>query len=93
MRVSVELMDGAQAVRTANVLAGAVATPEDLYKLSSTADVEALRSKLEARAQPIAPGARARFLVTFYEFPQDSAELRVRVTADAARVHAASVER
>jgi hypothetical protein len=52
VRVRAEVWDGAQAVKTGETLAGAIATPEELWRAGTSADVEALRSRLLGAAKP-----------------------------------------
>jgi hypothetical protein len=85
VRVRAEVWDGAQAVKTGETLAGAIATPEELWRAVSPADVEALRSRLAHAATPVADGQQADFLVLLDEAPRDLSGLRLKVTASAER--------
>ncbi len=81
VRVRAEVWDGAQAVKTGETLAGAIATPEELWRAGSPADVEALRARLLGAAKPVADGQGADFLVLLDEAPRDLSGLRLKVTA------------
>jgi len=85
VRVRAEVWDGAQAVKTGETLAGAIATPEELWRAASPADVEALRTRLLGAATPVADGQQADFLVLLDEAPRDLSGLRLRVTASVDR--------
>jgi len=81
VRVRAEVWDGAQAVKTGETLAGAIATPEELWRAATPADVEALRARLLGAARPVADGQEADFLVLLDEAPRDLSGLRLKVTA------------
>ncbi len=83
VKVRVEILDGDQRLRTGTALAGASADPEALAALTTPEAGEALRARLDAQAQVLAPGARAPFLVVFAEYPPDLARYRLEVTAEA----------
>jgi len=85
VRVRAEVWDGAQAVKTGETLAGAIATPEELWRAATPADVEALRSRLLAAATPVPDGQEADFLVLFDEAPRDLSGLRLQITASVDR--------
>ena len=85
VRVRAEVWDGAQAVKTGETLAGAIATPEELWRAATPADVEALRSRLLAAATPVRDGQEADFLVVLDEAPWDLSGLRLKVTASVDR--------
>jgi predicted Zn finger-like uncharacterized protein len=80
LRVRAEILDGAQLVRSAEVLAGAAAGPEDLYNIGSSEDAEALNARLESAATAVAPGRRAPFSLTFYDYPPNLWAFRLKVT-------------
>ncbi|WP_275425013.1 DUF3426 domain-containing protein [Archangium violaceum] len=82
VKVGVTLFDGEQKVLSAEGLVGAVPTPEELYSLQSTSDAEALRARLDGASKEVAPGARAPFVVLFYEYPSDLADFRLEVTLE-----------
>jgi hypothetical protein len=81
VRVRAEVWDGAQAVKTGETLAGAIATPEELWRAGTSADVEALRSRLLGAAKPLPDGQEADFLVLLDEAPRDLSGLRLKITA------------
>jgi predicted Zn finger-like uncharacterized protein len=83
VRVRAEILDSGQLVRAAEVLAGAAATPEELYDIGSSEDADALTARLEAKAAVVSPGGRAPFLVTFYDYPPNLSAFRLKVTARA----------
>ena len=85
VRVRAEVWDGAQAVKTGETLAGAIASPEELWRAATTADVEALRARLLGAATPVADGQEADFLVLLDEAPRDLSGLRLKVTASVDR--------
>jgi hypothetical protein len=81
VRVRAELWDGGRRVKTGETLAGASATPEELWQAGTALELEALRQKLLASATTVADGRSAEFLVVFDEPPADLAGLRLRVLA------------
>ncbi len=83
LKVRVEILDGAQLVRAAEVLAGAAAGPEELYNIASSKDADALAARLEAAAATVASGGRAPFLLTFYDYPPNLSAFRLKVTVRA----------
>jgi hypothetical protein len=84
VRVRAALYDGAQRVRSAEALAGAVPSPEELHAVGSAEAAGALRQRLDAAAATVAPGARAPFIVVFHEYPADLAGFRLEVTLESA---------
>ncbi|WNG60494.1 hypothetical protein F0U59_41680 [Archangium gephyra] len=82
VKAGVALYEGDQRVKSAEGIAGAVPTPEELFQLTSPADAETLRARLDAAAKEVAPGARAPFVVFFYEYPSDLADFRLEVTLE-----------
>ncbi|QRN99673.1 zinc-ribbon domain-containing protein [Archangium violaceum] len=80
VKARVALYEGDQRVKSAEGLVGAVPTPEELYSLVSASEADALRSRLDGAAKEVAPGARAPFVVFFYEYPADLAGFRLDVT-------------
>jgi len=85
VRVRAEVWDGAQAVKTGETLAGAIASPEELWRAATPADIEALRARLLGAAKPVADGQEADFLVLLDEAPRDLSGLRLKVTASVDR--------
>ena len=85
VRVRAEVWDGAQAVKAGETLAGAIATPEQLWRAATPADVEALRASLLAAAKPVDDGQGADFLVLLDDAPRDLAGLRLQITASIER--------
>ena len=85
VRVRAEVWDGAQAVKTGETLAGAIATPEELWRATTPADVESLRGRLLSAATTVADGHQADFLVLLDDAPADLSGLKLRVTASIER--------
>jgi len=85
VRVRAEVWDGAQAVKTGETLAGAIATPEELWRAATPTEVEALRSRLIGSATPVKDGQEADFLVILDEAPRDLSGLRLKVSASVDR--------
>jgi predicted Zn finger-like uncharacterized protein len=85
VRVRAEVWDGAQAVKSGETLAGSIATPEELWRAVSPADVQALRARLVGAAKPVADGQVADFLVLLDDAPGDLSGLRLKVTATVER--------
>ena len=82
IRVRAALYDGTQRVRSAEVLAGAVPTPEQLYAVGDSQSATALSQRLDAAATSVAPGAKVPFLVMFHEYPADLGSFRLEVTLE-----------
>ena len=80
LKVRAEILDGAQLVRSVEVLAGAAAGPEDLYNIGSSEDADALNARLDSAAIGVPPGARAPFSLTFYDYPPNLWAFRLKVT-------------
>jgi predicted Zn finger-like uncharacterized protein len=85
VRVRAEVWDGAQAVKTGETLAGAIATPEELWRAATPPEVEALRSRLLGAATQVKDGQEADFLVILDEAPRDLSGLRLKVSASVDR--------
>ncbi|MBL8922216.1 MAG: zinc-ribbon domain-containing protein [Myxococcaceae bacterium] len=83
VRVRAEILDGASLVRSAEVLAGAPPSPEELFRLGDAAELKLLMERTSTKAAAIEADAEAPFLVTFAEYPPDLKAFRVRVTASA----------
>ncbi|WP_267145478.1 zinc-ribbon domain-containing protein [Myxococcus dinghuensis] len=84
VRVRGAFFDGDQRVRSAEGVAGAVATPEELHAVDNAEAATALRQRLDVASVAVPPGARAPFLLVFQEYPKDLGSFRLEVTADAA---------
>ena len=82
IRVRAALYDGTQRVRSAEVLAGAVPTPEELYAVGDSQSATALSQRLDAAATSVTPGAKVPFLVMFHEYPADLGSFRLEVTLE-----------
>ena len=82
IRVRAALYDGNQRVRSAEALAGAVPTPEELHAVGDSAAATALSQRLDAAATLVAPGAKVPFLVMFQEYPADLGSFRLEVTLE-----------
>ena len=87
-RVIVEILDGSAPLTRADVLAGSAPTAEQLYEVTSAADLSALNARLATAAGEVKPGARAPFLVAFHEYPPELSQYRLRVTVRDARAAA-----
>jgi hypothetical protein len=85
--VKAALFDGDQRVKSSEALAGTLATPEDLYALTTPEAATTLRQRLDAAALPVPPGGKAPFLVVFRELPADLASFRLEVTLEPAPTH------
>jgi hypothetical protein len=81
VRVRAELWDSGRRMKTGETVAGASATPEELWQAGTAAEVEALRKKLLASATPVSDGRSVEFLIVFDEPPAELAGLRLRVLA------------
>ncbi len=82
VKAGVALFEGDQRVKSAEGIVGAVPTPEELHALASVGEAETLRARLDSAAKEIAPGARAPFVVFFYEYPSDLAGFRLELTLE-----------
>jgi hypothetical protein len=82
VKVQVGLFDGEERVKSAEGYAGAVPTPEELYLLQGQEQASALRTRLDAAAAEVAPGARVPFIVIFPEYPEDIGDFRLEVTLE-----------
>ncbi|WP_163995412.1 zinc-ribbon domain-containing protein [Pyxidicoccus caerfyrddinensis] len=82
IRVRAALYDGNQRVRSAEALAGAVPTPEELHAVGNSEAATALSQRMDAAATPVAPGAKVPFLVMFQEYPADLGSFRLEVTLE-----------
>ena len=78
--VKAEILDGEELVRAANGFVGATPSPEDLYAVATAEDLTKLSAKLAVSAVQLQPGSADAFLVAFYEYPPDLKDFRVRVT-------------
>ncbi|MCE9667336.1 hypothetical protein LY474_05865 [Myxococcus stipitatus] len=92
VRVKGALFDGAQRVRAAEGLAGAVATPEEVHEVGNADAATALRQRMDSAAIAVAPGARAPFLLVFQEYPADLGDFRLEVSAEPAPPPAKAAE-
>lgn len=81
VRVKAEILDGATLVRSAEVIAGAPPSPEELNRLVGVAELKVLMDRTSTKAPSVESGGVAPFLVTFAEYPPDLKAFRVRVTA------------
>jgi hypothetical protein len=82
VKVRAGLYEGGQRVNSAEGLAGLAPTPEDLHGITSPEAATQLRTRLDAGAVDIAPGARAPFTLVFHEYPQDLSAYRLKVTLE-----------
>jgi hypothetical protein len=82
VRVRVELLQAGSVVASAEGLAGATATPEQVFGAGTAADSAALRRALDAASRPLAAGETAPFLVLFPPPLPDARGLELRVRAD-----------
>lgn len=81
VRVKAEILDGPTLVRSAEVMAGAPPSPEELYRLDEVAQLKLLMERTSTKAPSVEAGSAVPFLVTFAEYPPDLKAFRVRVTA------------
>lgn len=81
VKVRAEILDGASLVRSAEVVAGAPPSPEELFRLNEATELKALMERSSTKAPVVESGAEVPFLVTFAEYPPDLKDFRVRVTA------------
>jgi hypothetical protein len=79
-KVRAEILEGDQLVGAVEGFAGELATPEELYTLTSAAEAAALNTRSGVTAVKLSPGARAPFLLTFAEYPPELDTFRVKVT-------------
>ncbi|MFY0580384.1 hypothetical protein ACN28S_44605 [Cystobacter fuscus] len=82
VKARVSLFDGERRVLSSEGLAGPPPTPEDLYSVRTAGDAAALRTRLDSAAQAVAPGAHMPFVVFFFEYPENLADLRLEVTLE-----------
>lgn len=80
VKVKAEILDGEDLVRAAEGWVGATPSPEELYAVATADDLTKLAARLAPSAVRLQPGAEGSFLVTFYEYPPDLKDFRVRVT-------------
>ncbi len=82
VKVRVDIVDGALRVGSAEALAGHDITPEELWAVSSPAQLAELKAKARPEAAVLAPGARAPFLLAFYDYPPELSQYRLKVTVE-----------
>lgn len=82
LKVRVEILDGEQRVRSAEVMAGSTASPEELYDIASPEDAEALTARLDGAGTEVLPGRRVPFLLTFYDYPPNLAAFRLKIVVN-----------
>jgi len=80
LKIRAEILDGEQLVRSSEVLAGSIASPEDLYSIGSADDAEALSAQLDKAGVEVLPGRRAPFLITFYDYPPNLSAFHLKIT-------------
>ncbi len=83
VNLQADIVEGSSVVRSGKGVSGAVPTPEELFALGSSDDLEKLATRLAPRAMVVEPGGSAPFLIVFYEYPHDLKGFRVRVLAAA----------
>jgi predicted Zn finger-like uncharacterized protein len=84
LKVRAEILDGEQLVRSAEVLAGAIASPEDLYNIGSAEEAAALSTRLDGAGAEVLPKQRAPFLLTFYDYPPNLSAFHFKITVGSA---------
>lgn len=89
-KLRAEILEGGQLVRAAETVAGVMPNPEELYLLSSAAEVEALNAGRGRAAPTIEPGGRQPFLLAFYEYPPNLQGFRLKVSVSEVRGEAAT---
>jgi predicted Zn finger-like uncharacterized protein len=86
VRVQVELRRGGRTLASAEAMAGAAATPEEVWAVAGSGEAGALRRALDARAaNGLAPGGAAPFLVVFVPAPAEpgaAGEIELHVHAE-----------
>lgn len=86
--VRAELVRDGQVLARGEVLAGAVPSPEEVYRATDRAAMDALAAELKKRApERVTPGDRLGFLIALGEAPPDPSgtTVRLQATAEAAR--------
>ncbi len=70
---------GSEPERREVAFAGAIPTPEDLWKVDGDAALAALKARLNAGALRVEPRGRAPFAAVFVEWPDDIAQWELRL--------------
>jgi predicted Zn finger-like uncharacterized protein len=82
VRVEAELVRDGQVLARGNAVAGAVPSPEEVWRATDRAALDALGVELRKRApKGVAPGDRLGFLVTLADAPADLSGTSVRLKA------------
>jgi predicted Zn finger-like uncharacterized protein len=79
-KVRAEILDGNTSIRHADVWVGTTPTPEELYAIATSEDVDHLLEKVGRSAIDVPPGEKRAFLVPFYEYPPDLKGFRLKVS-------------
>ncbi|MET0405763.1 MAG: zinc-ribbon domain-containing protein [Cystobacter sp.] len=82
VKVRVSLFEGTRRVLSAEGLAGQTPTPEELHQVQDAGSAAALRKRLDAGVQSVAPGARVPFVIFFHEYPENLPDLRLEVSLE-----------
>lgn len=82
VQVQAELVRDGQVLSRGAVVAGAVPSPEEVYRAVNRAALDALTAELRDRApKRVAPGDRLGFLITLGDAPEDLSDTTVRLQA------------
>jgi predicted Zn finger-like uncharacterized protein len=82
VQVEAELVRDGQVLSRGAVLAGAIPSPEEVYRATDRAALDALAAGLRERApKKVAPGDRLGFLITLGDAPADLSGASVRLQA------------
>jgi hypothetical protein len=83
VRVAAELVRDGQVLARGEALAGALPTPEEVYKATDRTALDAMSSAARSRVpKSILPGDRVGFLVVLGDAPADVSGASVRVRAE-----------
>lgn len=82
VKVRVEIVDGKLQVGSEEALLGHALSPEELYSVSSPAQLTALMARGKPGDAVLAPGKRAPFLLAFYDYPPELSQYRLKVTVE-----------
>jgi predicted Zn finger-like uncharacterized protein len=80
IEVAAELLHRGGAALRQTARAGALPTPEDLWRVESAAAVAELNARSAEVAERLPPGGSAPFAVVYFDCPEDLAERELRLT-------------
>lgn len=78
--VAAEVLHRSGAALRQTALAGALPTPEDLWRVENAAALAELNARSAKAAERLPPGGSAPFAVVFFDCPEDLAERELRLT-------------